>query len=189
MRRVIIRRYGRAHNGDARIADLVMAGMFLILILLGSLVSLTLYQQSKIRDQQHEINRAQGRITKNQFALQSQQRQLSFVEERDRINSYQTAYRFCTRINIDRAVLHWFASASGQPNAATRSYLRRLERKDGAPILDCEPNIKGGPAAYLPRAAQRKFVRRWSKHQLTAPEIGICKIPIGKIRDPKACAR
>jgi hypothetical protein len=122
---------------------------------------------------------------------------LRFLERRDRVNSYQTAYRFCTRIDIDRAVTHDFWSyelptisrARFQPRVARfiRNYLNRLEDRGGMPILDCEPNVRGGAAKYIGPREQRRFVRRWRRYQLTSAELGICKIPIGTLGDPRKC--
>jgi hypothetical protein len=162
--------------------DVLMAAVFIMLLFIGLLLALTLYQQ-------YQLNTAQDEINSNQAEIAKQQTSLAKLEERDRINSYQTAYRFCTRGDIDRAVLHWFASASGKPNAATRAYLRRLERKDGAPILDCKPNVTGDPATYMSPRRQREFVRRWRDHELTPVEIGICRIQIGEIANPGSCLK
>ena len=169
--------------------DVFMAVLLVVVLLLGTLVTLALRQQSQIVSQQKDLSAAQVDINVSQRKIDKQQEQLSKVEERDRFSTYQAGYRFCSRININRAVLHWFASASGAPNEVTRAYLRRLERKDGAPILDCDPNVNGKPATYRSVAEQRKYVDRWVNHQLTPAEIGICLVEIGGGRDPGQCGK
>jgi hypothetical protein len=167
--------------------DIVIVSLIVVVMFLGVLAALTLYQQSKIGDQQHQLDRATRAVTNNQFRLQTQQRQLTYLEKRDRASSYQAAYRFCTRIDIDRAAIQWFVSLSS--NKQARQILNRLRRRDGLPVLNCVPNVIGNPAAYWSPAKQHKFVRRWAKHMLTPPEIGICRIEIGILDNPKRCLK
>jgi hypothetical protein len=201
LRRRVMREHARA-EGDARARidldpDIVMAALFAMLLLLGGLVGLTLYQQGRISDQQGSINSAQRDIGGSQRRLDRQQRMLAYLERRDRVNSYQTAYRFCTRIDIDRAAVHdlWTYEL---PRIATEAqnrrihrfvlhYRARLEDRGGLPILDCEPNVRGGPAKYESPREQRRFVTRWRKYELTPAEIGICRVRIGTLGDPRQC--
>lgn len=180
-------------DSDIRVdADIFIVFLLFGLILLGCLVTLTLAQQTR-------LSSAQSQINANQARLRVQQRQLTRLELRDRVNSYQAAYRFCTRESIDRAAIHWFLSRRllmKLPSALRRearkqsiSDLHRMERKDGMPVLNCSPNVVGGPATYLPPAAQRRFVQRWRDHKLTPAEIGICKIRIGAVTDPRECLK
>jgi hypothetical protein len=182
-------------KGEKRVIidpDIFMVAVSMGLVLLGTLVGIVLWQQSRISDNQDQIKSSQ-RI------LRHQQAQLTFLERRDRVNSYQAAYRFCTRESIDRAAVHWFLSREvivslpakvlAQARRQSGSDLRRMERKDGMPILDCNPNTVGNPAKYLPPAKQREFVERWRKHQLTPAEIGICKVRIGTLERPGTCLK
>jgi hypothetical protein len=172
--------------------DIVMAALAITLVLLGIVVGFSLYQQNQIHTAQDDIN-------VNQAKLVVQQKQLARLEERDRINSYQTGFRFCSRINIDRATLHWLTYDQIVSNATpetreravkfARMYRRRLEKKGGMPILDCDPNVTGGPATYMSPRRQREFVHRWATGRLTPAEIGICRIPIGKVTNPRACLK
>jgi hypothetical protein len=178
--------------------DIVMAVLFAMLLLLGGMVGLTLYQQGRITAQQTSINRAQADIKSNQKRLDHQQAMLAYLEKRDRVNSYQTAYRFCTRINVDRAAVHDLYSyelptfdrghLSARARRFTRDYIARLEDRGGLPILDCEPNVTGGPAKYQSPREQRRFVVRWRRYKLTMAELGICRIRIGTLEDPRRCA-
>lgn len=175
--------------------DIVMASLFAMILLLGAFVALTLYQQSQISQAQKEldvaqkdINVAQEQIRGNQWRIQGQQRNLEHLEQRDRINSYQAAYRFCTREAVNRVVVHWFIGKISD-RRRSRALLRRLEQKSGLPVLDCEPNVRGEPARYQSPAKQHLFIRRWVKRELSAAELGICRIPIGAITDPRACLK
>src|SRR5580765_2829066 len=85
--------------------DIVMAALVIGLLLLGAMSGYILHQQSRANARQHELDSAVKRSLKNQETLIKQQKELSFLEKRDRIGSYQAAYRFCTRINVDRAAL------------------------------------------------------------------------------------
>src|SRR4051812_18066385 len=157
-------------------SDVFMTAIAIALLLLGMLLGFMLYQQHQIRQNQHQIN-------SNQDMIRRQQKTLAMLERRDRINSFQAAYRFCTRESIDRAAIHWFLERKvivslpkkviRQARRQSLSDLHRMERKDGMPILDCNPNTVGNPATYLPPAKQRAFVERWRTHQLTPAEIGI----------------
>jgi hypothetical protein len=193
LERTFLRSHGRARTQKVTLDDdLVMACLLVGGLFLGILVSLTLWQQ-------HQIGVSQDKIKANQQQIARQQKLLSFVEQRDRINSYQAAYRFCTRESIDRAAIHWFLSRrllAALPPALARaarkqsmSDLRRMEAKDGMPILNCDPNTVGGPAKYEPPAAQRNFVDRWRLHKLTPAEIGICRIRIGALVRPGECLK
>lgn len=195
-RRTITKHDGKKVTMDP---DIFMIGLALGLVLLGSLVALTLWQQSALHHQQDQIEANQNEINANQKTLRHQQQMLIMLERRDRVSSYQAAYRFCTRESIDRAAVHWFlsrrvivdlpAKVVEQARRQSRSDLLRMERKDGMPILDCNPNTVGDPASYLPPVKQRKFVERWRKHQLTPAEIGICKIRIGEAKRPGECLK
>jgi hypothetical protein len=193
-------RTGGQASETARIGldpDIVMAALFAMLLLLGGLVALTLYQQGQISEQQDALSDSQVLIGRNQQRLDHQQHMLRYLERRDRINSYQTAYRFCTRINVDRATVHDFwsvellrlSSARFDPRVRhlIHSYRSRLEDRGGLPILDCEPNVRGGPARYISPREQRRFVRRWRSYQLEPVELGICRIKIGTLKDPRTC--
>lgn len=172
--------------------DVFMVSIAIALLLLGALLALTLYQQ-------HLIKQSQDQINANQAMIRHQQKSLVTLERRDRINSYQAAYRFCTRESIDRAAIHWFLERKvivslpkqviKQARRQSLSDLHRMERKDGMPVLNCDPNTVGNPATYLPAAKQRAFVERWRTHQLTPAEIGICKIRIGTLVRPGACLK
>jgi hypothetical protein len=111
VRRRFLGRNARVEDGKPRIelpTDIVITALLAMLLLLGGLVGLTLYQQGRISSQQTLITQAQKDIRGNQHRLDRQQRMLGYLERRDRINSYQTAFRFCTRINVDRAVVHYY---------------------------------------------------------------------------------
>jgi len=203
LRRCILRKRGRVDGVDVRKIeldrDIVMATMAIVILFLGLLLAFTLYQQKLLGDAQDDINSSTAKIKNNQINIFKSQVSLARLEKRDRINSYQTAYRFCSRINIDRAAIHWLAVNQIKALAGRKSkkrigrfakrYQRRLESRGGMPILDCMPNVTGGPARYLPPSEQRKFVRRWVKHQLTPAEIGICRIRIGTLESPKICLK
>jgi hypothetical protein len=198
MRRRFMGRHSRTESDSVRISDIVVISLSLGLLLLGTLVGFTLYQQIEINDQQAQIKA-------NQDDLREQQKQLEEIEERDRNNSYQTAYRFCSRDAVDRASSHWFiidqmpkdvlelakqlsnnreiASSSNVRKLVRETsseYRKMLEARDGLPILDCKPNINGLPASYMQPRDQRKFVRRWLEGKLTPAEVGICSTRIGK---------
>lgn len=172
--------------------DIVIAAMMVVIVLVGLLATVSLYQQ-------HLIKRQQGGISANQRKINHQQARLARLEKRDRLNAYQTAYRFCTRINVTRAGIHWLAStqivALSRPSRKARArrfagrYIAKFERKEGMPILDCSPNTTGGPATYQPSKKQRRFVRRWATGKLTPAEIGICRIRIATLTDPSACLK
>jgi hypothetical protein len=172
LRRRFMRAHARGGDSDdpARInldPDIVMAALFAMLLLLGGLVGLTLYQQGRISDQQQAINDAQRHIGQNQERLGHQQRMLTYLEHRDRIGSQAKI-----RPRVSRFL---------------RSYTQRLEDRGGLPILDCEPNVRGGAARYQSPREQRRFVRRWRRYQLDAAELGICKIRIGVATNPRQC--
>jgi hypothetical protein len=191
IRRSTLRSVARSSNGEPRKIeldrDIIMATMFIGLLMLGGLVGFALYQQRNVRNQQKDINN-------NQRHIRQQNRMLSMLEKRDRINSYQTAYRFCSRINVDRAAVHALVTqlrTDQHANQRTRDfakrYLHKLESEEGMPILDCDPNVKGGAARYWPPKQQKVFVRRWDKNELTNADIGICKIRIGTLKPPRTC--
>ena len=158
--------------------DLVMGTLLVLLLLLGCVVGVTLYQQQQIRNNQESIQHQQR-------AQSKQQHELARLEKRDRINSYQTAYRFCSRINNDRAAVHWLIKTGTRPDKKSR--MRALEKKSGIPILNCAPNITGDPATYMSPSRQRRFVQRWSSGHLTPAEIGICRVKIGTLDPPGIC--
>jgi hypothetical protein len=185
VRRRLLGRYARLVGGKPKVelpTDIVITALLAMLLLLGGLVGLTLYQQGRIAGQQTSITKAQRDINDNQRRLDRQQRMLGYLERRDRINSYQTAFRFCRRINVDRAVVHYYLGRG----FGLRT-LQRLEERGGDPILDCDPNVTGNPARYIGPLEQRKFVRRWRDNHLTPVEIGICRIRIGTLKDPRTC--
>lgn len=198
LRRAFARKHGREEGFDImRIEldrDIVIVSLICVVALLGILAALTLAQQRSIAGQQKQINRATAHITKNQQKLDDQQKQLIYLERRDRINSYQTAYRFCSRINNDRASTHWFISrlAHAQTGEARKRLLKiqhKLEARNGEPILNCDPNVVGNPATYISPAAQRRYVRRWDAGKLTAAETGICRVRIGTLNNPRDCLK
>lgn len=183
--------------------DIVMAALAVIILFLGFAVGFSLFHQALLRSQQQDINMVLRRASLNQDALQKQQYQLAKLETRDRIGAYQTAYRFCSRINIDRAAVQWFVGRQSKASLKaldlsrrgkqilrlSRGYMRRLQAKDGMPILNCEPNIIGRPATYKSPAEQRKFVLRWERHRLTPAEIGICRVRIAFAPNPRRCLK
>jgi hypothetical protein len=180
--------------------DIVITAMAVLILLLGVLAGVTLYQQriilrsqDDINTSQNDINESQAKITANQVKIRRQQVRLERLERRDRLNAYQTAYRFCQRIDVDRAALHSLVNRSLQvPNPERRfilAFKRKIESKKGMPILDCEPNVSGGPAAFWPPPKQRNFVRRWEDGDLTAAEIGICRVRINQVTRPRACLK
>lgn len=180
--------------------DIFMVILVFGMILLGTLVGLSLYQLRTTLAQQDALANAQNEIRANQASINRQNKMLVRLEKRDRINSYQTAYRFCTRNSVDRAAMHWLL-ADQLPRLARTTpgrerlapialrYLRKLEDVHGLPILDCEPNVRGESAKYLPPAKQRKFVKLWRDNKLTPAQIGICQIRIGTLSDPRACLK
>lgn len=176
--------------------DVVMAALAVGILLLGALTTYVLHQQGNVVSQQKELDTALSGMRANQKKNAEQQVQLEKLEERDRIAAYRAAYRFCTRINVDRAALQSLVirtrnSQRSDPRARrfARAYLRKLQSKEGTPILDCAPNVVGGPAKYQSPRKQLAFVRRWDKGKLTPAEIGICKIRIGSLTDPKICEK
>jgi type II secretory pathway pseudopilin PulG len=196
MRRKVIGRRARRDGVAVRRVeidrDILMAALAIIILLLGAAVAFSLYQQRRIQNNQDRLDR-------QQMLMHHQQSRLSLLEDRQRLNSYRTAYRFCTRINVDRAALHWLTydqivSSARGPEAKralrfANFYRRRLEDKAGMPILDCFPNITGNPAAYMTPHRQRTFVSRWARHKLAPSEIGICKIRVDSLQPPPACVK
>lgn len=196
LRRKVLRSSSRTEGDVRRVEidrDILMASMAIVLLFVGVLLAFTLYQQ-------HSINTQQKKLAVQQKEISASQRTLKMLEKRDRIGAWQTAYRFCTRINIDRATIQWLAgeqlsSIGSLENREllgklAKRYRKRLEKKGGAPILDCTPNLSGGPAALQPVSDQREFVRRWVQGDLTQAEIGICKIRIAvSLSDPGACPK
>jgi hypothetical protein len=92
-------------------------------------------------------------------------------------------------------VLHW-ATENGDGDAKqNKALLRRLQERDGLPILDCSTNLRGLPARVFSRAMQRDYVRRWENgflnqkgRKLTRGEVGICRQPLGaKLMEGQAC--
>lgn len=205
MRRKVLRGRARSDRPVRRVdldRDIVIAAMMVLIVLIGLLASVTLYQQHLIKasqvditDSQDAITASQIKIQRNQNNIRRQQKTLAKLEVRDRLNSYQTAYRFCSRINIDRAAIHALVDRSikqtppGRERRFAMRYKSKIEAKSGMPILDCRPNITGGPAAYWPPRKQRSFVRRWDTEKLTPAEIGICRIRIGKSTKPGSCLK
>lgn len=180
--------------------DLIMAGLFIAILFLGGFMAFSLNQQRQISNQQDDINSALTRSAANQRTIKAQQHELERLELRDRLNAYQTAYRFCSRLNIDRAALQWIAgnqlpglsrTSEGRVRLQrfARRYTRKLQRKRGAPILDCEPNAEGKPARYQRPAAQERFIRRWDEGRLGPSEIGICRVKIADLTRPRACVK
>jgi hypothetical protein len=96
-------------------------------------------------------------------------RTVAEVEKTDRVSARATAYRLCSRNSVDRAFAHSRVMMAGGLRA-----LAPLEDEHGIPILDCTPNLDGRGAVPLPIHAQRDFVRRWERHELTNSELGIC---------------
>jgi hypothetical protein len=70
----------RREAEDRAPPDIVMAALFAMLLLLGGLVGLTLYQQGRISSQQTSINKAQHDIKSNQHRLDRQQAMLAYLE-------------------------------------------------------------------------------------------------------------
>jgi hypothetical protein len=179
-------------------SDIAITALAVMLLLFGALLGFTLWQQSEISDQQTDINTSQRELRTQQGALRRQQRDLAQLEKRDRLNSYRTAYRFCSRLNVGRAALHWVTInqlpklSSSSANRArlrqfTRRYQRKLESKGGLPILDCEPNTMGESARYMAPKKQRVYVMRWDRFKLSTVEIGICDIAIGTLTSTRDC--
>jgi hypothetical protein len=181
--------------------DLVIAVMMIMIFLVGLLGAVTLHQQSLLSDSQEDIvesqddiSASQAKIARNQKSIREQQVELERLERRDRLNAYQTAYRFCQRIDVDRATIHSLVKRSirvapGPERDFAIRFKRKIESKKGMPILDCEPNVSGGPAAFWPPPKQRNFVRRWEDGDLTAAEIGICRVRINQVTRPRACLK
>lgn len=96
-------------------------------------------------------------------------RELGKVEKRDRATSRTTAFRLCSRDNVDRAREH--LTTRRREGAAAEA---ELERPDGNPILDCSPNLNGTGAIPWPPGVQRDFVDRYRDHRLTPSERGVC---------------
>lgn len=96
------------------------------------------------------------------------------VEINDRDTARATAFRLCSRGQIDRAFAH-----SRIRDAGGSAALRELEQPAALPILDCKPNLIGFPARPLTPDAQRRFVQRWEQQRLTAAELGLCHQRIG----------
>lgn len=188
-RRAIVRKNAR-HEGPRVDLDIVLVSLLIIIPLMGCFIAFTLWQQSQLNSAQHQIKR-------NQIMISNAQRKLAFVERRDRINTYQTGFRFCARDAVNRAAVQWFASSrlpmlfpAHQRRLVRREMVRvlkRLQRRGGLPILDCEPNVRGLPAKYESPKLQAEFVRRWRDMKLTDAELGICRIPIGVFTDPRRC--
>jgi hypothetical protein len=89
------------------------------------------------------------------------------VEIKDRDVQRATAFRLCTRNKIDRAFAHSFSLND-------LNVLRKLQKANGLPILDCEPNLEGKGARVLTPEQQRDFAERWLARELTPVELGIC---------------
>jgi hypothetical protein len=195
-RRAVVRKNAR-HEGPRVDLDIVLVALLIIIPLMGCFIGFTLWQQSQLNNAQEDINVAQEKIRRNQEMIASAQKKLSLVERKDRINAYQTAYRFCARDSINRAAVQWFAKSRlpalfprrqrGLVRKEMNRVLDRLQRRGGLPVLNCEPNVRGGPAKYESPKLQSEFVRRWEEMELTDAELGICRIPIGTVTDPSRC--
>jgi hypothetical protein len=104
------------------------------------------------------------------------------VERRDAAGQRATAFRLCSRNAIDRA----FAQSSVAQRAAGGRGPAVLSRPAAVramaamqdpyvlPVLDCSPNLRGRGAVPYSRAAGRRFVLRYVRRELSAPERGIC---------------
>lgn len=188
-RRAVVRKNAR-HEGPRVDLDIVLVALLIIIPLMGCFIAFTLWQQN-------QINSAQEQIRRNQVMIATAQKNLAYVEQRDRINTYQTGFRFCARDSVNRAAVQWFASSrlpmlfpARQRRLVRKEMIRvlkRLQRRGGLPVLNCEPNVRGLPAQYESPAAQSDFVRRWRDMKLTDAELGICRIPIGTVTDPRRC--
>jgi hypothetical protein len=113
-----------------------------------------------------DANRA---TSENLKRIKANTERIGRIEQTDRNSSRATAYRLCARNMVDRA----FAHSSIQRGAGMKA-VRRLERVDGIPILDCLPNLEGKGARPMSRSGQRAFVKRWEDGKLSGPELGIC---------------
>jgi hypothetical protein len=98
---------------------------------------------------------------------------LEQVERRDRDTARRASYRLCARNRADRAFAHASVTRRLSGPAQARA-LRALEDPEGIPILDCGANLRGGGARLMAPAAQRAFVEKWIRGELTLPELGIC---------------
>jgi hypothetical protein len=196
LRRTFVRKNAR-HDGPRVDMDIIVVALLIIIPLMGGIMAFTLWQQNQLNDAQKEINAAQAQIKRNQQMIGASQKKLAFVERQDRINTYQSGFRFCARDSVNRAAVQWFASSRLPAlfpadqrrlvRQTMRSVLRRLQRRSGLPVLNCEPNVRGLPAQYESPKAQAEFVRRWRDMKLTDAELGICRIPIGTVTDPRRC--
>jgi hypothetical protein len=96
------------------------------------------------------------------------------VERADRDAQRLTAFRLCSRNRADRAFAHW-ATTAGRPASEARRIRRMwLEPLNRIPILGCEPNLRGRGARPLTPREQRRFVRRWTRGEVTLRELGVC---------------
>jgi len=198
-RRHVLRRTARAQDEIRKLEfdrDIVMACLIIGILFLSVLSAYMLHQQSKTQAASEKLDVAVKQIKRNQAAIKENQKMIVALELRDRINSYRTAYRFCTRINVDRAAIHSLATRASRSKNVTprvrkfaRKFLRKLQSREGSPVLDCTPNTVGAPAEYQSPAKQRRFVRRWEQGKLSRAEIGICSIRIESITAPQICIK
>jgi hypothetical protein len=171
---------GEASDDPARInldPDIVMAALFAMLLLLGGLVGLTLYQQGQISEQQDAlINDSQVLIGRNQQRLgpPAADAALPRASRSDQLlpdglpllHAHQRRPRNGARLLVRRAAQALERQVRPARASRIHSYRSRLEDRGGLPILDCEPNVRGGPARYISPREQRRFVRRWRSYQL-----------------------
>jgi hypothetical protein len=158
-RRKILRANAR-EDGPRVDLDIMIATLFSMLMLLGGLAGLTLYQQGRISSQQHDLTDAQQNIGRAQERLDRQQRSLAYLERRDRIGAYQTAFRFCTRIDVDRAAVHdlWAYELPRLSKAKIQPRVRRFLRGYTQRLEDCRSSIASrtcaaGRRSTSPRAS------------------------------------
>lgn len=94
------------------------------------------------------------------------------VKEDQQIDLTRRAnWRICERTMRDRALAHALIGVATDTSNGVANETRRLVERQN-PIVDCDPNLRGQPAEPLPPAAQRAYVRRWQRGELTPlPEV------------------
>lgn len=112
---------------------------------------------------------ASGRVANTERIAKRTADKVRRLDLRDRDSLRRAAYRLCARGRADRAEVQWRAI-----RARRFRELRRLQDPHGRPILDCEPNLEGHGAAYLPADQQTAFARAWAAGAISLPELGVC---------------
>lgn len=144
--------------------------------------------QSAAKTAKQKSDKAVSKSNRAVDVASSTDKRLDRNERRDRDDLRAAAYRICIRGKVDRAFAH-SRIAHALHGRRRELALRDLERLDGLPILDCQPNLRGHGARPLPPAKQRAYMRAWEQHKLTEAQLGICpasRVP-GRIRSPERC--